>query len=213
MIKYCVSHCMVGDLPRGSKNAFQSSTQTIQIPFTAFNMLIHNTHNNNNGNELADQLAKEAACDCELYITYNKYPKSAVISELKELGLQKLQSEWDSSNRGALTGTFFPKVKDRLAKKQQMSLNLSTVITGHGKLRAYLHRFKIIEDPMCPCEMNPQTTDHVIRECTLLSKQTQILQRSIITAGGRWPISKTELANKYMNLFQKFVNSINFKTL
>jgi len=68
-------------------------------------------HNNNIGNELADQLAKEAACNGELEITYNKYRKSAVISELKELGLQKWQGEWNSSNKGALTKTFFPKVK------------------------------------------------------------------------------------------------------
>jgi ribonuclease HI len=53
-------------------------------------------HDNISGNELADQLAKEAVCNGELDITYNKYPKSAVISNLKELGLQKWQSEWDS---------------------------------------------------------------------------------------------------------------------
>jgi len=158
-------------------------------------------HNNNSGNELADQLAKEAACDGELDIAYNKYPKSAVISELKELG-QQWQSDWDSSNKGALTKTFFPKVKDRLAKRLQMCLNLSTVITGHGKLRAYLHRFKIIDDPMCPCEMNPRTTDHLIRECTLFRKQRQRLKNSIIKASGSWPISNTELANTYTNIFQ-----------
>ena len=50
-------------------------------------------HNKYSGNELADQLAKEAACDGELEITYNKFPKSAVISELKELGLRKWQGE------------------------------------------------------------------------------------------------------------------------
>jgi hypothetical protein len=44
-------------------------------------------HNNINRNELVDQLAKEVACNGELDITYNKYPKSVVISELKELGL------------------------------------------------------------------------------------------------------------------------------
>ena len=44
MIRYCVSHRMVGDLPKESKSVSQSSTQTIQIPFTALNMLIHNTH-------------------------------------------------------------------------------------------------------------------------------------------------------------------------
>jgi ribonuclease HI len=170
-------------------------------------------HNNNSGNELANQLAKEAACNGELEITYNKYPKSAVISGLKEVGLQKWQGEWDTLNKEALTKTFFPKVKDTLSKRLQMCLNISTVLTGHRKLRAYLHRFKITEDPMCPCEMKPQTTNQLIRECTLLSKQRQSLKNSIMKAGGNWPISNTELGNTYTNILQKFVNSINLETL
>ena len=56
---------------------------------------------NNHGNELADLLAKEAACDNSLQTTYHKYPKSAVTNELKCLGLQKWQSEWDNTNNGA----------------------------------------------------------------------------------------------------------------
>ena len=84
----------------------------------------------------------------------------------------------------------------------QMCLNLSTVITGHGKLRAYLHRFKETEDPVRPCETNPHTSDHLIRGCTLLSKQRQSLKNGIIMAGGSWPISNIELANTYTNIFQ-----------
>ena len=110
--------------------------------------------------------------------------------------------KWDSLNKGALTKTFFPVVKDRLSKRLQMCSNLSAVVTGHGKLRSYLHRFKIIEDPMCPCKMNPQTSDHLIRECALLSKHRQIHKSSIIKVGGRWPTSSFDLANKYTNLFQ-----------
>ena len=49
----------------------------------------------NNTNDLKHQLAKEAARDDELDIIY-KYPKSALISELKELKLQRWRSEWDS---------------------------------------------------------------------------------------------------------------------
>jgi hypothetical protein len=108
---------------------------------------------------------------------------------------------------------FFPKVKDRLPKRLQMCFNLSTIVTGHGNLRAYLHRFQIIEDPMCPCKMNPQTTDHLIWECALFSKQRLSLKHSITKAGRRWPISNHELANKYTHLFLKFVNTINFETL
>ena len=53
----------------------------------------------------------------------------------------------------------------------------------------------------------------LIWECALLSKQRQILKHSTIEAGGRWLISNFELANKYTNFFQKFVNNINFENL
>jgi len=94
-----------------------------------------------------------------------------------------------------------------------MNLNLSTVVTGHGKLRSYLHRFKIIDDPTCPCQMDSQSTEHLIRECTILNKQRETLKNGITKAGGRWPPSNSELVNKYTKLFQKFVNSINFEVL
>jgi ribonuclease HI len=117
------------------------------------NWIVHCTwvkaHDDNCGNELADRLAKEAACGNDVEIAYIKIPKSAVTSDLKEKGVQVWQSEWDASNKGELTKTFFPSVKDRLSKKLQMCINLSTTVTGHGKLRSYFHRFKITEDPTC----------------------------------------------------------------
>jgi hypothetical protein len=94
-----------------------------------------------------------------------------------------------------------------------MNLNLSTVINGHGKLRSYLYRFKIIDDPTCPCQMGSQSTEHKIRECTILNKQRDTIKNGITNAGGRWPLSNSELANRYTDLFQKFVNSINFEGL
>jgi ribonuclease HI len=41
-------------------------------------------HDDNYGNELADRLAKEAACGSDVDTSYIKIPKSAVTSELKE---------------------------------------------------------------------------------------------------------------------------------
>jgi hypothetical protein len=95
----------------------------------------------------------------------------------------------------------------------QMTLNLLTVVTGHGTLRSYLHRFKIIDDPTCPCQTGSQTTEHPIRECTILNKQRDTIKNGITNARGRWPLSNTELANRHTDLFQKFVNSINFEEL
>jgi len=136
-----------------------------------------------------------------------------VTSELKEKVVQVWQSEWNASNIGELTKTFFPIVKDRISKRLQMCINLSTTVTGHGKLRSYFHRFKINEDLTCLCKMSPQTTDHLLWECELLRKQRQVLRNSITKASGNWPITNSDLANTYTKFFQKFVKTINFETL
>jgi hypothetical protein len=109
-------------------------------------------------------------------VAYIKIPKSAVISELKEKGVQVWQIEWDASTKGELTKIFFPTVKDKLSKRLQMCINLSTIVTGHGKLRSYLYRFRIIDDPTCLYKKSPQTADHLLRECELLRKQRQVLK-------------------------------------
>jgi ribonuclease HI len=108
-------------------------------------------HNDNYGNELADQLAKEAASRSETEIVYNKIPKSAVIRELNEEGVQEWQRERDASAKGAITKTFFALIRDRLSKSLQMGIKQSTIVTGHATLRSYYHRFKIINDPKCVC--------------------------------------------------------------
>jgi hypothetical protein len=117
---------------------------------------------NNLGNEIADQLAKKAANSGEEETAYNKIPKSAVIKEIQGEGELEWQNKWDASTKGAITKTFFPTIADRKSKKLNMNIKLSTVVTGHGTLRAYHHRFKIINDPVCVCMMGPQTTDHII---------------------------------------------------
>ena len=81
----------------------------------------------------------------------------------------------------------------------------------HG--RTYFHRFKITDDPTCLCKMSPQTTDHLLWECDLLKKQRQVLRNSITKTGGNWPITNSDLANKYTKFFQRFVNTINFESL
>jgi hypothetical protein len=59
--------------------------------------------------------------------------------------------------------------------------------------------------------MSPQTTDHIVWECGLLRKQRQVPKSSVMTAGGNWPITNFDLANKYTKFFQKFLNTINFE--
>jgi hypothetical protein len=90
--------------------------------------------------------------------------------------------------------------------------NFTTMVTGHGNIRSYLHRFKIIDTSVCPCSTTDQTTDHLLFECELLNKERDKLISSILKTDV-WPISKNKLVSKYFQIFAKFTNEISFDKL
>jgi hypothetical protein len=100
------------------------------------------------GNELADTLAKEAATNAGIIECYKKAPKSVVISELGGISVEKWQRGWDQTTKGEITREYFPVVADRLKMNINITPNFTTMITGHGNTRSYLHRFKINEIPV-----------------------------------------------------------------
>jgi ribonuclease HI len=72
-----------------------------------YNWSIHFTwvkaHNDNLGNEMADQLAKDAASNRDGETVYSKIPKSTVIKEIEEKGEINWQQEWNVSTKGETT--------------------------------------------------------------------------------------------------------------
>ena len=64
------------------------------------------------GNELADQLAKEAAANTGIPTCYNRVPKSVVKSELKAKSVARWQSEWNKTTKGKITKDYFPEVTE-----------------------------------------------------------------------------------------------------
>ena len=44
------------------------------------------------------------------------------------------------------------------------------MITGHGDIKVYLYRFKIIEAPNCPCGNDNQTAEYILLECAILKE-------------------------------------------
>jgi hypothetical protein len=106
-------------------------------------------HAGHHGNELADQPVKEAATDSDINECYKRIPKSTVKRELSDYSVTKWQSEWNYSTKGAITKTFFPKIADRLKLKINETPNFTTMVTGHGNIKSHLHKYKIIDGPMC----------------------------------------------------------------
>jgi hypothetical protein len=87
--------------------------------------------------------------------------------------------------------------------KTNLTQNFTTMVTGHGETNSYLHRFKIIEVPTCPCGTRDQNIDHLLFECKLLNKERNISKKAIVKTND-WPTSKRDLLRKYFKEFTQF---------
>jgi ribonuclease HI len=164
------------------------------------------------GNELADRLAKAAASDSEAKIVFNRLPMSTLITKIQEETKLKWQRKWEECTKARITKEFFPRVHDRQKLKIDITPILTTMMTGHGKTRAYLHRFKILEHANCPCDNGDQTIELELNWFSILHTQIEIRKRNILKLGN-WPASKHELISKHLKSFLLFIKSINFDLL
>ena len=85
-------------------------------------------------------------------------------------------------------------------------------MTGHGNIRSYLHRLKIIGSPECPCKHGAQTVDHMIFQCKRLKNEREILKNSVLKVGN-WPVSKSEQTNKNLKQSKSYINSMDLEKL
>jgi hypothetical protein len=152
------------------------------------------------GNELADQLAKVATRKGDIAVCFNRIPTSTLFCKLNEVVTQKWQTDWDNCTKAAITKALFPNVRDRLKMNISINPKFTAMINVHGRTRAYLHRFKLIDNATCPCNKDDQTVDHLICQCTLLHTNRQLL-RKYVEQSGNWPASKLELIKKTLKIF------------
>jgi hypothetical protein len=100
-----------------------------------------------------------------------------------------------------------------LREKIPIFPEFAILVTDHGKLRSYLHRFGITNNPMCPCEEEEQTSDYLIFQCKRLNNQRNVTIKQIKNTGGDWPMTNEKLVNNYLQIFVNFVKSIDFTDL
>jgi hypothetical protein len=166
------------------------------------------------GNELADKLAKEAAeDDGERNIAYNRIPVTTVATELKKEGLTKWQRQWETTDRGALCRSFFPTVEQRLKSKIPITSEFTAIFCGHGKTKSYLHRFRQIDNPMCPCNEGAESSEHLIYDYKILESQRKTSKHQIKTSGGTWPTTNSDLVTIYSHAFARCIKSVDFYNL
>jgi Spy/CpxP family protein refolding chaperone len=93
----------------------------------------------------------------------------------------------------------------------RVTKNIVAMLMGHGKTRAYLQRFKIVENATCACEQGDLTIDHLLYHCTLLETQRQNMKKAI--KAGHWPASKQHLISQHRDSFLNILESIDFDQL
>ena len=64
--------------------------------------------------------------------------------------------------------------------------NLTTIITDHGNIRSYLHRFQLINSPTCACGNSEQTIDHILYSCKTINRERDSLI-SRVEKTNKWP--------------------------
>jgi hypothetical protein len=79
-------------------------------------------------------------------------------------------------------------------------------------IRSYLHRFKILETPICLCGTKNQTIEHFLYACEMLNKEGDSLISTVLNTDV-WPIIKKTLKRKHFKIFVKFTNEISFDKL
>src|SRR5215475_2859153 len=90
--------------------------------------------------------------------------------------------------------------------------NLTTIVMGHGNIRSYVHRFKIIDTPTIACGTSDQKIDHILYERVLINQERDSLISTVVKTDV-WPIDKKHLIRKHYQPFVKFINIIYFDKL
>lgn len=125
------------------------------------------------GNERADELAKDAALRRKTRADYEQCPVSFVKRQIRKETLDEWSRRYNDGKTASTTKLFFPQVVGAysILKKIELTPILVQVFTGHGGFSEYLNRFKCKESPACLCDPEEQESIiHVLTECPVYGR-------------------------------------------
>lgn len=136
------------------------------------------------GNERADELAKEAALGKKTRPDYDLCPVSFAKRQIRMESLGEWNTRYRSQETASTTKLFFPEASAAysIVRKMEIDPLVVQVLTGHGGFSEYLHRFKCKESPACICDPEKQESVlHLITECPIYGKEKLNLEIEIET--------------------------------
>ncbi|KAJ8882506.1 hypothetical protein PR048_014317 [Dryococelus australis] len=75
------------------------------------------------------------------------------------------QQRWTESNIISPLFAFSEERKDECMLDGKLWCTLNRLRTGHGRCNSMLHKWRLRDDPSCPCDLGDQTICHLLLEC------------------------------------------------
>ena len=124
------------------------------------------------------------------------------------------EQAWQATDDGNHTRSIFPTIADRMRTSFPFSWRMTMLLSGHGRLRAYLHRFYLAETDFCSCGSGDvQDWSHVLYDCSHFVVPRARLERTCVLQGNEWPCDVIVLLQRYKRDLCLFLEAINFDLL
>lgn len=128
----------------------------------------------------------------------------------REQTLRQWQCRWEREETGRWTYRIIPRLKDWIDRGHgEVSFYLTQALTGHGSFKAYLHRFKLAQDPYCEfcadeCE---DDAEHTFFECQRWAEMRIELNRELETT-----VTPENLLSRMLTTERSWVRIVDYLT-
>ncbi|GJQ66528.1 hypothetical protein Trydic_g4514 [Trypoxylus dichotomus] len=151
-------------------------------------------HVGTQGNERADELAKEAAADADdgTLLAYAFASEKTVKSAIAKESQREWQTRWENAANGRWTKRFIGDANKFGKLGVALSYQATQLVTGHGNFGAYLHRIGRRDSADCECG-GEDTAGHVLFDCPYTEDWRSRTETEAINACLRWPRNEGEI--------------------
>ena len=124
------------------------------------------------GNDIADQLAKQAALEASSLNSDEPLSQSEAKALIKKVNLLHWQRRWDYGDKARFTYNLFPKVKlggYKSLGSRSVDTKLIRLRTGFSLLNEHMNKIfpLFYPTPDCECDTGRASVQHFIAECPL----------------------------------------------
>lgn len=95
---------------------------------------------------------------CETY-------KGADRKEAQRAGREEWELRWQTADTGRWTNRVIPSATEWIRKSRELTFHMTQLLTGHGNMRAYLHRIGRATSPNCQACGVPEDAEHILLDC------------------------------------------------